>query len=116
MGKFQIDYWLHPDNLFEIHTDGKIVTKAELDLESMQLNADMIYNMVVFASNGTHSTNSKIQMKIKDVNEFPPKFPVETIELSIPEVRDFKTVDNGKQIKPSSTFLRFRTYHRVNKF
>ncbi|KAK6042001.1 cadherin domain protein [Cooperia oncophora] len=80
-----VTYSINPDTPLSILPNGTLVVNAPVDLEQLPVDqADSLY-FVVTASVGEAQASTKVQLKVKDVNEFPPRFERKTYEVSLSE-------------------------------
>uniref|UniRef100_A0A0K0EV61 DE-cadherin (inferred by orthology to a D. melanogaster protein) n=1 Tax=Strongyloides venezuelensis TaxID=75913 RepID=A0A0K0EV61_STRVS len=78
-----IQYFVEPDDKFGIDTNGNLIVKKLIDLEKMRPESNGVINLNVIAKQNGETTSAKVQIKINDVNEFPPVFVDEILKFTI---------------------------------
>ncbi|KAK5984075.1 hypothetical protein GCK32_003578 [Trichostrongylus colubriformis] len=80
-----VTYSITPDTPLSILPNGTLVVNAPIDLE--QLPVDQAENLyfVVTATIGEAQVSTKIQLKVKDLNEFSPEFERKQYDVTISE-------------------------------
>ncbi|CAI2349627.1 unnamed protein product [Caenorhabditis sp. 36 PRJEB53466] len=77
-----IKFSLSPDNSFlGIHKNGTVYLAEKVDAEEME--DELVREFTVVASNGTETAKARIQVAVRDVNEFQPEFDESDIEMSV---------------------------------
>uniref|UniRef100_A0A1I7XQV5 Cadherin domain-containing protein n=1 Tax=Heterorhabditis bacteriophora TaxID=37862 RepID=A0A1I7XQV5_HETBA len=73
-----VRYSIVPDSIIGIHSNGSLFVKEDIDLEQLPVdtsgNLNFVVSIIVTADTGVDRVSTKLQIKIKDANEFPPKF------------------------------------------
>ncbi|CEF71500.1 DE-cadherin [Strongyloides ratti] len=78
-----IQYFVEPDDKFGIDKNGNLIVKKLIDLEKLRPESNGVINLNVIGKQNTETTSAKVQIKINDVNEFPPIFVDEILKFSI---------------------------------
>lgn len=73
---------ISPDNSFlGIHQNGTLFLARSVDAE--ELEDSLVQEFTVTATDGTETARSRVQIAIRDVNEFQPEFDEDDVEMSI---------------------------------
>lgn len=78
-----IQYFVEPDDKFGIDKSGNLIVKKLIDLEKLRPESNGVINLNVIGKQNGETTSAKVQIKINDVNEFPPIFVDEILKFSI---------------------------------
>uniref|UniRef100_A0A0N5A3B1 Cadherin domain-containing protein n=1 Tax=Parastrongyloides trichosuri TaxID=131310 RepID=A0A0N5A3B1_PARTI len=78
-----IQYFVEPDDKFNIDKNGNLIVKKLIDLEKMKPESNGIINLNVIGKQNGETSSAKVQIKINDINEFPPQFVDEILKFTI---------------------------------
>ncbi|VDM75492.1 unnamed protein product, partial [Strongylus vulgaris] len=80
-----VTYSINPPTPLSILPNGTLVVNSAIDLETLSVDSSGSLHFVVTAASGSTEASTKLQLKIKDLNEFAPQFESALYEASIDE-------------------------------
>ncbi|CAJ0605346.1 unnamed protein product [Cylicocyclus nassatus] len=80
-----VTYTINPPTPLSILSNGTLVVNSAVDLEQLPVDQSSSLHFIITATSGDAKAAAKLQLKIKDVNEFAPEFESALYEASIPE-------------------------------
>ncbi|EPB72725.1 cadherin domain protein [Ancylostoma ceylanicum] len=80
-----VTYSINPPSPLSILENGTLVVNSPVDLETLPVDSVGNLHFVVTATLGGTQAVTKLQLKVKDLNEFAPQFERKLYEASIPE-------------------------------
>uniref|UniRef100_A0A7I4YRT8 Cadherin domain-containing protein n=1 Tax=Haemonchus contortus TaxID=6289 RepID=A0A7I4YRT8_HAECO len=80
-----VEYSITPSTPLSILPNGTLVVNALVDLEQLPVDQADSLHFVVTAKVGEYQAFTKIQLKVKDINEFAPQFDKPQYDVSLSE-------------------------------
>ncbi|CAD5221231.1 unnamed protein product [Bursaphelenchus okinawaensis] len=70
----KLRFTISNNDYFDINQNGQVILKKQVDLESLPQEQHGIIELTVTAQDGSQRSQTQVQIKVEDENEFAPKF------------------------------------------